>query len=94
MRTDVRIDHLVLDGVELSRRQRDELGPAIARELRRLADRPADGSIYRPGEGRRRGAETAVTEIARQVAGSVNQAVFGVRPTTPATRADIRRGRR
>ncbi|BDB45522.1 MULTISPECIES: hypothetical protein [Mycobacterium] len=92
MRTDVRIDHLVLDGVELSHRQRDALGPAIARELRRLADRPVVGPADQGAADR--GRDSTVIEIARQVAGSVHRAVSAVRPPAAVTRSDIRRGRR
>ena len=64
MSTDVRIERLVLDGLELSRRERDALGPAIARELRRLASAagqrgrparatPAPGTAARPSTGSR-----------------------------------------
>jgi hypothetical protein len=69
MRTDVRIERLVLDGLELSRRERDALGPAIARELRRLASEPAG----RAGP-RHRGPGSAVDGIAREVAAAVHQA--------------------
>jgi len=53
MRTSVRIERVVLDGVELSRRERDALGPAIARELRRLAGEPADGPAGHRAETQR-----------------------------------------
>ena len=36
MRVTVRIDELVVDGLELSRRERDALAPAVQRELGRL----------------------------------------------------------
>ena len=83
MRTSVRIERVVLDGLELSRRERDALGPAIARELRRLASEPA-----RPHpETRREGPGTAVDGIARDVAAAVHRATAAVRPAPgPATR--------
>lgn len=80
MRTDVRIERLVLDGLELSRRERDALGPAIARELRRLASEPAG----RAGP-RHRGPGSAVDGIAREVAAAVHQAT-AVHRATAATR--------
>ena len=87
MRTHVRIERVVLDGLELSRRERDALGPAIARELRRLADEPAD----RRAETQRRGPGPAVDGIAREVAVAVHQATAAVRPTAASAAG---RGRR
>jgi hypothetical protein len=81
MRTEVRIERVVLDGLELSRRERDALGPAIARELRRLASEPVNGPTDRRAEDRRRGPGSAVDGIARQVAAAVHQAIPAARPT-------------
>jgi len=86
MRTYVRIERVVLDGLELSRGERDALGPAIARELRRLAGEPAN----EPAGNQRRGSGPAVDGIAREVATAVHRA------TTAARRAagpPARRGR-
>ena len=84
MSTRIRIERLVLDGIELSRRERDALGPAIARELRRLAGEPADGLAgEQPGSGggpRRRGAIPAVDGIAREVAAAVHRVTPAGRP--------------
>jgi hypothetical protein len=63
MSTRIRIERLVLDGIELSRRERDALGPAIARELCQLAGEP-----QAPGAG------SAVDGIAREVAAAVQRA--------------------
>ena len=70
MRTNVRIERVVLDGIELSRRERDAIGPAIARELRRLAGEP----VGRRVQTQRRGSGSAVDGIARQVAAAVHRA--------------------
>ena len=78
MSTRIRIERLVLDGIELSRRERDALGPAIARELRQLAGGQGD----RSDEPQHRGASPVVEEIAREVAA----AVHGATPA-PAHRA-------
>jgi len=70
MSTRIRIERLVLDGIELSRRERDALGPAIARELRQLAGEPADhrNALRPPDVG------SAVDGIAREVAAAVHWA--------------------
>jgi hypothetical protein len=104
MRTDVRIERLVLDGLDLSRRERDALGPAIARELRRLAGEPANSPPDRRAETMRRGPGSTVDGIAREVAAAVHRATAGVhRPTAAVHRATAaaaapgpaaRRGRR
>jgi hypothetical protein len=86
MRTNVRIEHVVLDGIELSRRERDALGPAIARELRRLADESAGRRV----ETQRRGSGSAVDGIAREVAAAVHRATAASRP---ASGPSARRGR-
>jgi hypothetical protein len=94
MSTRIRIERLVLDGVELSRRERDALGPAIARELRQLAGEPADhrNPLRPPGAG------SAVDRIAREVAAAVHRAT-AQRPAAPgaaraAGRASASRGGR
>ena len=74
MRTNVRIEHVVLDGIALSRRERDALGPAIARELRRLAGEPADEPPGRSAQTQRPGPGSAVDGIAREVAAAVHRA--------------------
>jgi hypothetical protein len=87
MNTDVRIEHLVIDGIKLSRRERDALGPAIARELRRLGSLPANAP--EPGRG------SAADGIARQVAAAVHQATTAALPRPEAnSRPVARRGRR
>ena len=79
MRTNVQIERVILDGLELSRRERDALGPAIALELRRLA-----GGTPGPDAGRQPG--SAVDGIARDVAAAVHQAVAAAWPTAgPST---------
>jgi hypothetical protein len=92
MSTDFRIEHLVIDGIQLSRRERDALGPAIARELRRLASSPVDAlPDSRSGN---RGPRSAADGVARQVAAAVHQATTAVLPTPIATtRPATRRGR-
>ncbi len=87
MRTSVRIERVVLDGLELSRRERDALGPAIARELRRLASEAASGPAGRRAETRREGRGSAVDGIARDVAAAVHRATTAARPAPgPAAR--------
>jgi hypothetical protein len=89
MRTNIRIERVVLDGLELSRRERDALGPAIARELRRLAGETASGQADY-AEIQRCGPGSAVHGIAREVAGAVHRATAAARPAVgPA----VRRGR-
>jgi hypothetical protein len=88
MNTDVRIEHLVVDGIKLSRRERDALGPSIARELRRLAGSPVNGAPF-PGRG------SAADGIARQVAAAVHQATTAALPRPAANGHPVaRRGRR
>jgi hypothetical protein len=96
MRTGVRIGHLVLDGFELSRGERDALGPAIARELRRLAAEPVPGPPGRRAGDRGTGPGSAVDGIAGQVAAAVHQATAAARPAAvpAARRPGARRGRR
>ena len=90
MSTSVRIERVVLDGLKLSRRERDALGPAIARELRRLANPPASGLAGR-GDIRPQGPGPAVDGIAREIAAAVHQATATARPAAgPAGRG--RRG--
>jgi hypothetical protein len=93
MSTRIRIERLVLDGIELSRRERDALGPAIARELRRLAGEqahePADGQAD-PGEPRHRGATPGVDGIAREVAAGVHRVMPAARPAPGAARGGRR----
>ena len=90
MTTSVRIERVVLDGLELSRRERDALGPAITRELRRLAGEPANGPAGRRAGTRREGPEgpgSAVDAIARDVAAAVHRATAAARPAPgPAAR--------
>ena len=94
MSTRIRIERLVLDGIELSRRERDELGPAIARELRRLAGEPthelADGQADPRGEPRHRGASPAVDGIAREVAAAVHRVMPAAQPTPGVARGGRR----
>ena len=86
MRTSVRIERVVLDGLELSRRERDALGPAIARELRRLAN-PATSGLAAGGDLRPQGPGPAVVGIAREIAAVVHQATAAARPAAgPAVR--------
>ncbi|MGA2830665.1 MAG: hypothetical protein ABSF03_31635 [Streptosporangiaceae bacterium] len=95
MRTDVRIERVILEGLELSRRERDALGPAIARELRRLAGEPANGPADRRAEDRRRGPGPAVDGIAREIAAAVHRATAAAQPAAgPAARPGARRERR
>jgi len=90
MRTNVRIGRLVLDGLRLSRPERDALGPAIARELRRLAGEPANRLASGPAaraETQRREPGSAVDGIAREVAVAVHRATAAARPAAgPAAR--------
>jgi hypothetical protein len=86
MKANVRIERVVLDGLKLSRWERDALGPAIAEELRRLADQRASGAGARtdfqyqePG--------SAVGGIAREIAAAVHRATAAARPAAgPAAR--------
>jgi hypothetical protein len=68
VRVNVRIDTLALDGIELTRRERDALGPALERELALvvrggLAVAPADAAGSR------------IDGIARRVAIAVHGSV-------------------
>jgi hypothetical protein len=94
MSTRIRIERLVLDGIELSRRERDALGPAIARELRRLAGGPARELAGEPadprGERRHRSASPAVDGIAREVAAGVHRVMPAARPAPGAARGGHR----
>jgi len=100
MRTNVRIERVVLDGLELSRRERDDLGPAIARELRLLAGElrwlagePADGPTGRRADPQRREPGSAVDGIARQVAAAVHRALAPTAAARPTAGPAVRRGR-
>ncbi|MGD0239883.1 MAG: hypothetical protein ABSB59_06080 [Streptosporangiaceae bacterium] len=95
MSTRIKIEQLVLDGIELSRRERDALGPAIARELRQLGGDQASGR----DEPRHRSAGRTVDEIAREVAAAVRQAAAAARPAAPPVAPPVtppvtQRGRR
>jgi hypothetical protein len=89
MRTSVRIERVVLDGLELSRRERDALGPAIARELRRLVGEAANGPAGRYAETRPEGPGSAVDGIARDIAAAVHRATAAA---GPAANPPARRG--
>jgi hypothetical protein len=82
MNTSVHIERIVLDGIKLSRRERDALGPAIADELRRLADSPVDP----PPAAEHRQPASPVDGIARQVADAVHQATAAALPATAGPR--------
>jgi hypothetical protein len=71
VKIDVKIDRMVLEGLELSRRERDALTPAIERELRRLAGEPGD----RRADERRGATASTVDGIAREVAGAVHRSI-------------------
>jgi hypothetical protein len=98
MSTRIRIERLVLDGIELSRRERDALGPAIARELRRLAGEQAHELAGEQaheqadlrGEPRHRGASPAVDGIAREVAAGVHRVMPAARPAPGVARGGHR----
>jgi hypothetical protein len=93
MSTDFRIEHLVIDGIQLSRRERDALGPAIARELRRLARLPETAMPDLRSENR--GPRSAADGVAQQVAAAVHQATTAALPAPEANRHPVaRRGRR
>jgi hypothetical protein len=66
MRVTVRIDELVLDGLELSRRERDALAPAVQRELGRLVALAPAAGPSRPSR---------VDGIARDVALAVHRSM-------------------
>lgn len=86
MKTNVRIERVVLDGLKLSRRERDALGPAIARELRQLADQRANGAGAR-ADLQRQEPGSAVDGIAREIAAAVHRATAAARPAaSPAAR--------
>jgi hypothetical protein len=96
VRTNVRIERVVLDGLELSRRERDALAPAIARELRRLAGERADEpalAVDRRADPERRGPGSAVDGIAREVAVAVHRAVGSTTAAWPAAGPAAPRGR-
>jgi len=93
MSTDFRIEHLVIDGIALTRRERDALGPAIARELRRLASSP--GNPVPDSRSRNSGPGSAADGIARRVAAAVHQATTAALPAREAKRHPVPpRGRR
>jgi hypothetical protein len=93
MKTDVHIEHLVLHGLELSHRERQALGPAIARELRRLVDEPVNRPPDpRAEDRRRRGPGSAVEEIARRVAAAVHRATAAALPAAEAARGPVTPG--
>jgi hypothetical protein len=90
MSINVQIERVILDGLQLSRRERDALAPAIARELRRLASEPANG-VAAWGEIWRQGPGSSVDGIAREVASAVQRAATAARPGTgPAARGGRR----
>lgn len=90
MKTNVRIERVVLDGLRLSRGERDALGPAIARELRQLADQRVNGAGAR-ADFQQQEPGPAVDGIAREIAAAVHQATAPARAAAgPATRG--RRG--
>jgi len=88
VRVNVTIDSLVLDGLELSRRERDTLVTAIQREMRLVAPGPAAAEGIRALDGGRPPA-SRVDSIARHVALAVNRAM----PATPPS-SGIRSHRR
>jgi hypothetical protein len=93
MSTEFRIEHLVIDGIQLSRRERDALGPAITRELRRLTSLPANAAPDSRSENR--GPCSAADGVARQVAAAVHQATTAALPAAGAMRRPVaRRGHR
>jgi hypothetical protein len=67
MRVDVRIERLVLDGVELTHRERAALGPVIERELTLRVDGRAPARDQR--------ATTRVTQIGRDVAAALHESM-------------------
>ncbi|MGZ6558900.1 MAG: hypothetical protein ACXVH1_04925 [Solirubrobacteraceae bacterium] len=77
----MRIDRLVLNGVDLSRRERDALGPAIGRELARLVSLSPSGD---PTAARHRAARSRVDGVARNIAVEVHRAIA---PATASSRA-------
>jgi hypothetical protein len=83
--TRVHIERIVLDGIMLSRRERDALGPAIARELRRLAGL-AENPPPHPHAEQRRQPGSVADGIARQVAVAVHQAATAALPATAGPR--------
>jgi hypothetical protein len=97
MRTSIKIERVVLDGVQLSRAERAALAPAIARELRLLAGERADEAAGRLAEPRPAGPGPSVDGIAREVAAAVHRAIgpaamgrptaATVAPGTPAVSA-------
>jgi hypothetical protein len=93
MRTNVRIERVVLDGLMLSRWERDDLGPAIARELRRLAGEPTGEPTDRPAAPQRREPGSAVDGIAREVAATVHRALPPTAAARPTAGPAGRRGR-
>ena len=76
MTTSIRIERVVLDGLRLSRREREAMAPAIARELSRLAGESAGRA-----ETQRRGAGSAVDGIAREVAAAIHRVTAVYRAT-------------
>jgi hypothetical protein len=74
MRTSIRIERVVLDGLQLTRAERAALAPAIASELRLLAGEGA-------GEPRLAALGPSVDGIARVVAAAVHRAIG---PAVPA----------
>jgi hypothetical protein len=75
MRASIRIERVVLDGIQLSRRERDALGPAITHELRLLANGLADrAEIQHQAPG------SAVHGIAREIAAEMHRASIAAWP--------------
>jgi hypothetical protein len=75
MRTSIRIERVVLDGLRLSHPERAALAPAIARELRLLAGERADEPSGRRAEPRPAGPGPSLEGIAREVAVAVHRAL-------------------
>lgn len=70
MKVNVQVDALVLDGVELSRRERDLLPTAIERELGRLVVRSGT-----PQEAREARTHPRVDALASQIAVEVSRSL-------------------
>jgi len=62
----VRIDELVVSGLDLSRRERDALAPAVQRELARVVAQAPERAF---------GARSPVDRVARDVALAVHRAM-------------------
>jgi hypothetical protein len=77
MKVDLRIERLILDGVELTRHERAALGPAIERELRLRLDRGRGAQRHLDRGGVRGDALVTqrVDRIGRDVAAAVDSAL-------------------